>query len=301
MEPSEGQNTSSVRNILATQRESLDPPQVTPLIRPIERVAVSEQILSRLRHFLDRGQLKIGAKLPSERQLSSMLKVSRNSIREALKALTILGVLKSKHGKGTYLVSSLPKALNQPTQISNLQESSDIIDLWELRMVVEPYVASLAALRGTGKNWHSIEETLEAMRQSLTSLEKFQGHDLQFHLQITNACGNEFISEISSFLLQVFWGKVRKSRILDYAEDVPRKHGELAAFLADHAKVLDALRHRNPTLARSRMVQHLRKVGEYDSRLVRAMAARRNPEYKKPSRNGAERESFAEHTIAAGS
>ncbi len=270
-----------------------------PLIRPIERVTVSEQILSRLKLFLDNGQLKIGTKLPSERQLSLLLNVSRNSIREALKVLAVLGVIKSSHGKGTYLASSLPRPLSRPAQVSRLLESSDIIDLWELRMAVEPYVASLAAVRGKVENWQSIEQTLKGMRQSLTSHEKFQDHDLQFHLQVTKACGNELISEIASFLVQVFWDKCRKFRILDYAEDIQGKHDELVTFLADHEKILDALRHRDPTLARSRMVQHLRKVGEYDSRLVRARAERRNSRVKKLARGAAKRESFVENTILA--
>jgi len=261
------------------------PESLTPLLRPIERVAVNEQILSRLREFLEHKHLKVGSKLPSERQLTSMLKVSRNSVREALRALAILGVVRPRQGKGTYLVSSLPKPLSRPSQILGLQESSDIIELWELRVLVEPYVASLTAIRGSEDDWQSISEAVEAMSKCLTNHEEFQRHDMQFHLRVAKGCGSDMVRDLASLLIQVFFDKCGKLQILDYARDVPRKHGELAMFLAHHQALLAALRRRSPTLSRSVMMQHLRAVGEYDVRLVRAMAARRDGENKKRKHN----------------
>jgi GntR family transcriptional regulator, transcriptional repressor for pyruvate dehydrogenase complex len=256
------------------------PESLTPLLRPIERVAVNEQILSRLREFLEHKHLKVGSKLPSERQLTSMLKVSRNSVREALRALAILGVVRPRQGKGTYLAASLPKPLNRPSQILGLQESSDIIELWELRVLVEPYVASLTAVRGSEDDWQSISEAVEAMSKCLTSHEEFQRHDMQFHLRVAKGCGNDMVRDLASLLIQIFFDKCSKLQILDYARDVPRKHGELAMFLAHHQTLLAALRRRSPTLSRSVMMRHLRAVGEYDVRLVRAMAARRDGKRK---------------------
>lgn len=246
-----------------------------PLLHPIERIAVNEQIISRLKVFIAQEHVTVGAKFPSERQLASMLKVSRNSIREALRVLEVLGVLKPKQGKGTFLVSPLPQPLNRPRQIQELQESVDIVELWELRAAVEPSVAALAALRAVEDDFVLIDKELRGMRANIKNLDEFAQHDLQFHLCVARACGNDTLVKAFTPLIKLFFNKVGERRLLDYAEaeNVPRKRGQLRAFLENHEQILEALRCRNPTLARSRMVRHMRAVGEYDSRLLRAMAA----------------------------
>ncbi|HLI34038.1 MAG TPA: FadR/GntR family transcriptional regulator [Terriglobia bacterium] len=252
-------------------------------LRPIEKVAVTEQIISRLKTYIAQQHVAVGAKFPSERQLASMLKVSRHSIREALRVLEVLGVLKPTQGKGTYLVSRLPKPLNRPDQILGLQESVDIVELWEVRAAFEPSVAALAALRATDEDLRLTARQLEGMRNNLKNSEAFAKYDLEFHLCLARACGNDVLEMTTAPLIKVFFDKAAKRRLLDYSRDVPRRYGELRNFLKGHEQIFDALRRHNPTLARSRMMKHMRAVGEYDVRLVRAMAT--NPEFKMKRRS----------------
>lgn len=267
LEKDQGGETRRIQGT-APNREAVE------LLRPIERVAVNEQILSRLKALIEHNHLKVGSKFPSERQIASSLKVSRHSVREALSALGILGVIKRAQGQGTYLASSLPKPLNRPEQILGFQKSLDVVELWEGRVALEPYIASLAAVRASEEDWRLIGEQLEGMCNNLQDPGEFAHYDLRFHLSVAKACGNKTLEKISSVLLERFFHRSDQLRILDYARGVPRKHGELLAFVADHEGILKALRHRNPALARSRMIHHLRAVGEYDIHLLRARAAR---------------------------
>src|SRR5579871_6459794 len=87
------------------------------LLRPIERVTVNQQVVARLKSFLQSENVRVGSKLPSERRLASMLNVGRPSIREVLRSLNILGIVKSKQGDGTYLISSIHRLLSDPDHI----------------------------------------------------------------------------------------------------------------------------------------------------------------------------------------
>lgn len=258
----------------------VNPEGLSALLSPIERVVVNEQILSRLKAYIKDEHLKIGSKFPSERQLASMLNVSRHSVREALSALGVLGVLKRRQGKGTYLASTVPKPLNRPEQILEFHESLDIVELWEARVALEPYVASLAAVRRSEEDLHLIGKQLESMRNNLKEPGNFLQFDMQFHLSVTRACGNNTLGKIMSLLLERFFHRGAQLGILNYARGIPGKGGGLLDFIADHEGILKALRRRNSTLARSRMIHHLRAVGKYDIHLLRARAARPGSENK---------------------
>ncbi len=85
-----------------------------------------------------------------------MLNVSRPSLREVLKALSLLGIIRPKQGDGTYLSASVRKVLNRPDRILILQDSMDLVELAEARLAVEPYVASLAAARASEQDVRNI-------------------------------------------------------------------------------------------------------------------------------------------------
>ncbi len=191
----------------------------------------------------------MGSRLPSERQLAGMLNVSRPSIREVLKALSILGIVKPKQGDGTYLASSLRKVLNNPDRILTLQESLDLVELAEARSAIEPFVASLAATRASKEDLRLIREQLAGMRANLRNPAQFLRHDLQFHLSITNACGNDVLSRMVSVVLEA---------LFQHGPQVARNYSELASILTLHETIFDALRRHDPRSARSAMTRHMR-------------------------------------------
>ena len=159
-------------------------------LRPIKRESLNQQIFSRLETYLEQGHLKVGSQLPSERQLATLLGVSRPSIREVLKALSILGIVKSRQGQGTYLVTSIGTLLGCPDGNLNLRQRVDLVEVAEARSTVEPIVASLAALRASDQELREIDREFEGMRANVKDSVTFHKHDLQCHRLILKACGN---------------------------------------------------------------------------------------------------------------
>jgi GntR family transcriptional repressor for pyruvate dehydrogenase complex len=190
-----------------------------------------------------------------------MLNVNRHSVREALSALSILGVISSEQGRGTYLASRLPKPINRPEQILTLQEASGIADLWEARRAMEPYSASLAAVHASDADLRKSGEYVEVMRKNLKDRDEFALYDRLFHLSIAEASGNPVLREMASNVIRRSFNASAELHILDIAGAVPPKYGDLSIFHSHHEKILDALRRGNSASARSLMMEHLRLVG----------------------------------------
>ncbi len=226
-----------------------EPKALTALLPPVEKVAINQQILARLKAFLDQEHLRVGSKLPSERQMATMLHVSRPSIREVLRALSILGIVKPKQGDGTYLASSVRKVLSRPEEILTLQERLDLVELAEARSAIEPTVASLTARRASESDLGTIGEHLEGMRKNVKNRDRFLYHDLQFHLSIMKACGNDVLKRMMSVVLET---------LFDHGAQVARNYGDLAKIQALHGNILGALRRRDPRAARAAMTRHMR-------------------------------------------
>jgi GntR family transcriptional regulator, transcriptional repressor for pyruvate dehydrogenase complex len=239
-----------------TARETVE--DHSRLLRPIERMGVNEQILSRLKEFLEQKHLKVGARLPSERDLASLLRVSRPSVREVLRALAILGIVKSKQGDGTYLSASLQRVLNLPDQVLTLQESLDLVELTEARSAIEPVVTSLAAARATRDDLARIHGQLLEMKRSLEDRQRFLEHDLNFHLSIMQACGNDVLKRMMSVVLE---------KLFDHSRQVAQNYSDLAKIWVLHQDIHKALCRHDAPAARTSMARHMRISRAENSRL----------------------------------
>jgi GntR family transcriptional repressor for pyruvate dehydrogenase complex len=228
------------------------------VLRPIERVGVNEQILSRLKEFLEQKHLKVGSRLPSERDLAALLRVSRPSVREVLRALAILGIVKSKQGDGTYLSASLQRVLSLPDQVLTLQESLDLVELAEARSAIEPVVTSLAATRASRDDLIRIHDQLLEMKRSLEDRRRFLQHDLEFHLCIMGACGNDVLKRMMSVVLE---------KLFDHSQQVAQNYSNLSKIWALHDAVYKALCRRDAPEARAAMVRHMKISRAENSRL----------------------------------
>ena len=115
------------------------------MLTPIKNVKVYEIIMNQIKDIVKSGELKRGDKLPSERDLALKLNVSRTSVREAIKALETLGLIESKHGEGNYIRSDFEDILLEPLSIVFMLLGSDNNEILQLRNVIEPEVAKIAA------------------------------------------------------------------------------------------------------------------------------------------------------------
>jgi GntR family transcriptional regulator, transcriptional repressor for pyruvate dehydrogenase complex len=228
-------------------------------------VTVNQQVIARLKSFLEHEHVKVGQRLPSERRLAEMLKVSRPSIREVLRTLNILGIIKSKQGEGTYLVSSIHKLLSDPDHILTLQESLDLAELAEARSAVEPSVASLTASRVSKEDLQEIQVHLQGMKHNLQDRTEFLKDDMQFHLSILRACGNAVLKRMMSVVLK---------GVFEHGDQIVQNYGDLSDIYRLHKNIFEALLRHDPRTAHSAMLRHMRVSKKENVRPIRQSVQR---------------------------
>jgi GntR family transcriptional repressor for pyruvate dehydrogenase complex len=168
-------------------------------IKPIHKKKIPEIIIAQLKSLIDSGEISPGDKLPTERELSEMLNVSRPSLREALRSLSLLGVLDNSPGKGTFLKASPNQWPIEPFIIFSL-ESGNLLNMLEARHELEIIVVSFAAKRRNKSDLKKMKETLDKMKSNINNLKEYMNSELLFHKAITKASKNPVIIEFMAML-----------------------------------------------------------------------------------------------------
>lgn len=218
---------------------------------PQQQKKTYEEIARKLQRLVQAGNLKPGDRLPPERQLAALFGVSRNSVREAIKSLEQQGVLKSRRGAGTYIAAATQEELARRLGEAFARERHRLADIFELRLLLEPQIARLAAARispGPLERLDSIMETYDkAMRDNRPVFEI----DQSFHDTIATATGNQCIVR----LMEQMNDMLSESR--DEALQSPAR---TQMALEDHRKILEALRRRDADDAGAAMAEHLERT-----------------------------------------
>lgn len=207
------------------------------------------KIAKQLNSAIESGLYKPGEKLPTERELSSQLAVSRASVREALAVLEIMNVIEIKVGDGSYV--------KQKT--SNFQfeaKSNSAFELLEVRMYIESLITKLAIERATDQNIKEIEATNEGLKKYIKdpeNLDKFFEYGIAFHKKLAEATQNEVLSQIANNLFEQdthpLWQHLNMKVLLSYEA---RLHQ-----LEEHEGILEAIKTKNYKKAEELMQHHL--------------------------------------------
>jgi DNA-binding FadR family transcriptional regulator len=225
-----------------------------PVVEPIQRSRLYQQVVASLCQAIRQGQIKPGQRLPPERELAEQLQVGRSSLREALRALEISGIIESRQGGGTYVREFYDGDVISPLALV-LQTSDDVVgDLWEMRIMVEPALAARAAMRASPAQvaaLHALLDRQEALLALPDGIDPFEASDRGFHVTIAQAAGNKVASRVVQLMKQM----LRDSqRYFAYAHDRRRQ------ALAYHREIVAAIEARDPRAARDAMLRHLQSV-----------------------------------------
>lgn len=212
-------------------------------------MAVTDEAISTIKAMIVSGELGPGEKLPPEKELSERLGLSRNSLREAVKSLEMIRVLDVRRGDGTYVTSLEPNLLLEAMSfVIDLHQDSSVIEIFEVRRVIEPHAAGIAATRISDQQLAVLEDSLAAVDES-TSVEDLVVHDLEFHRLISEAAGNAYLSS----LLDGMSSSTIRARIW---RGITQAHST-ASTLSEHEAILEALRNHDPELARAALTVHI--------------------------------------------
>jgi GntR family transcriptional regulator, transcriptional repressor for pyruvate dehydrogenase complex len=212
------------------------------------RDAIPERITQRIISLIREEHLKPGDKLPPERELASMMQVSRPSLREALRALSLLNIIEIRQGDGTYVSSLTLELLIEPLDLILMLDNSTIQQLFEARKKLEVGIASLAAERITTEELEKIEAILDRSKKVLSNHELFLQNDIELHDMIAQAAKNPILYRLLVSLSRL--GKASRQKTVE----IP---GVAAQTVNDHKAIVEALRNRNPLAAEQSMLAHL--------------------------------------------
>jgi GntR family transcriptional repressor for pyruvate dehydrogenase complex len=225
-------------------------------LRPIPRVDLTDEVMGRFKRLLEEGILKPGERLPSERDLASLLGISRPSLRHGLKALEVIGAIEAQRRHGTFVSESASNVLQEPLHLAALLSSTTFEELYEVRRAVEVELAGLAAQRATEEELVQIEECLASQRAVAGSPQQFLLKDLEFHNLIARASHNPLFAEILGSLRGVMSGKMQLLLEAPKAE----LRSNVASTLEEHKSIAEKIRNRDEGGTREAMVHHLKRV-----------------------------------------
>jgi GntR family transcriptional repressor for pyruvate dehydrogenase complex len=212
-------------------------------------VALTDQAIEKIKNLIVEGEFTPGAKLPRERELAERLGLSRNSLREAVRALTLIGVLEPRQGDGTYVTSLEPELLLAGTTfVSDLLTGATLLELYQVRRILEPAATALAATRLTEDDLEALAETLARMDTAETT-QAFIDVDVEFHRIIVQASGNATLAS----LIQNLSGGTLRARVWRAI----RERGAVESTRQLHHDIYAALKARDPDLAAAADLVHL--------------------------------------------
>jgi GntR family transcriptional repressor for pyruvate dehydrogenase complex len=222
--------------------------------------SATDQAIAKLKALVSSGEFTPGARLPTERALTERFRISRSSLREAVRALTMVGVLEPRVGDGTYVTTLEPELLLTGIGfVSDLAKAESLLEIHHVRRVLESEATRLATPRLTEKDFEKLEECLERM-ETADTVPAFIEADMAFHRVILDACGN---STLASLIENLSSGTFRARLWQSVVE-----RGAVQATVASHWSIYKALVARDVDGAAAADVMHLGIAEEWLRKLL---------------------------------
>ncbi len=221
------------------------------LFKPVKKTRVYEEIVVKVKNMIEKGRLQSGDQLPSERELAEVFNVSRSSVREALRSLETQGYLESRQGDGTYIARQPLESLVNPLATVIFTEKDGQIELFEMRKLIEPQLAYLAAERATPEEIVMLGKALELQEDAYAKGESGTEVDKTFHYILAKAARNKVLLRIIDNIMDL---------LAESRDKYLQVEGRPAMSLARHREVLNAIRSGDRDLAAKVMHEHLEDI-----------------------------------------
>lgn len=222
-----------------------------PELEPVKSTRIYQDIVRQIRGLIADGRLKSGDRLPPERDLAERFRVSRTSVREALRALGSLGLVEIRAGEGAFVREVSVESLIEPLALVILTQREAIADLFEARRLLEPPIAGLAARRASPDEVAEMRRILDQQASEVAAGRTGLTQDAAFHTAIADSSQNRAITRIIRVLMDL---------LTQTREESLHTPGRPERSHQDHRRILQAIEGRDAEVAEQAMLDHLAAV-----------------------------------------
>lgn len=220
-------------------------------VGPLRRAGLTELLVARILGLVTAGNLEPGDQLPPERKLAETFNVSRPTLREAIRALSVLGVLETRHGGGVFVSQLRAADLLQPLTFFLTLRHTEVDKLYEARQLIEGDIAARAALHATPAEVAELEASIGEQQAATGNPARYRDVDTAFHVRLARLADNEFLARAAQSL-NILGLEFRKA-----ASETP---SVIARSIKDHRAIVKAVKNQDPEAARAAMVAHMNHV-----------------------------------------
>lgn len=214
--------------------------------------SLASQVAEDLLDKIDRGVIKPGEQLPTERELMQQYGVSRTVVREATSSLRASGRIMTRQGRGAFVLSASPR----PTfgvEFASPRTVGEVVNAMDIRQGLESEAAAIAARRRDPTDIAAIKTALQALDVALSAGTGFRAVDAEFHMAIARATGNPYFTDFLGKLVQLLAGRTRPER----TRSNPLNKDHVDRVRHEHAQIYDAIERGDSEAARSAMLLHI--------------------------------------------
>lgn len=226
------------------------------------------QVVNHIRGMIEDGTLKPGDKIPPEREFAQELKISRASLRTGIGYLAAMGVMKVRHGVGTFVADGPPEIGKASLGLMGALHGFQSWQMFEARLLLESNLAALAAERGKEEHLTILAEEVAEMYATVDDPEEYLIHDVRFHRTIAQASGNPILAALMETVTSALYEERRKT--VEHARNL-KDSAEV------HREIYRAIRSKNSAEARRRMAEHLRLAQSEQDREADAAKLAKTP------------------------
>jgi GntR family transcriptional repressor for pyruvate dehydrogenase complex len=238
--------------VLPNQEFRLGTSRKNCVYKTVQPLRLYEQIVQQIEDSILKGALKPGDQLPAEPELAQQFNVSRTAVREAVKVLREKGLVEAYSGRGTFITNGTSQAIRQSLDLMiKIYQPEGFARLVEVREILEPEIAALAATRAEEHDLATMREAIAVMDRALQEAEAFIEADNDFHLSLAEAARNPLILSLIDSIV----GLLREQRTRIFHLNGGGERGQW-----HHKRILEAIEQRDAERARDAMRAHLQQV-----------------------------------------
>lgn len=214
------------------------------MLKPVGRGSVVDIVVDQIKSLIMNEEIGPGDKIPTEVELMEQLNVGRNSVREAIKMLTALGILEVKRGQGTFVATTVKPSVFDPFIFSMMIQPKTNKDLYEFRLMYDTMVGLTVMNNGTDEEFQTLKDNVDLMEKSyedklhLDNTDYYAQMDTDFHRILLNATHNPLIIQMGEGILGLFQRYIRKSIA---------QEGGIGRSIANHRNILRSLEEQDPS------------------------------------------------------